>query len=54
VTRIEQDGTMLRRVVDTAQCDDCLQWGRLAARALGVPAALPAGSGHRGVSRVRG
>jgi hypothetical protein len=37
VTRIEQDGTMQRRVVDTAQCDDCLQWGRLAARALEFP-----------------
>jgi hypothetical protein len=37
VTRIEQDGTMQRRVVDTAQCDDCLQWERLAARALEFP-----------------
>jgi hypothetical protein len=37
VTRIEQDGTIQRRVVDTAQCDDCLQWGRLAARALEFP-----------------
>ena len=37
VTRIEQDGTMQRRVVDTAQGDDCLQWGRLAARALEFP-----------------
>jgi hypothetical protein len=37
VTRIEHDGTMQRRVVDTAQCDDCLQWGRLAARALEFP-----------------
>ena len=34
VTRIEQDGTMQRRVVATAQRDDCHQWGRLAARAL--------------------
>jgi hypothetical protein len=37
VTRIEQDGTMQRRVVDTAQRDDCLQWGRLAARAMEFP-----------------
>ena len=37
MTRIEQDGTMQRRVVDTAQYDDCLQWGRLAARALEFP-----------------
>jgi hypothetical protein len=37
VTRIEQDGTMQRRVVDAAQCDDCLQWGRLAARAMEFP-----------------
>ena len=37
VTRIEQDGTMQRRVVDTAQCDDCLQWRRLAARAREFP-----------------
>ena len=37
MTRIEQDGTMQRRVVDTAQCDDCLQWERLAARALEFP-----------------
>jgi hypothetical protein len=37
VTRIEQDGTMQRRVVDTAQCDDRLHWERLAARALEFP-----------------
>jgi hypothetical protein len=37
VIRIEQDGTMRRRVVDTAQCDDRLHWERLAARALEFP-----------------
>jgi hypothetical protein len=34
VTRIEPDGTMQRRVVDTAWRDDDAQWGDLAARAL--------------------
>jgi hypothetical protein len=37
VTRIEQDGTMQRRVVDTAQRSDCLHWERLAGRALEFP-----------------
>jgi hypothetical protein len=37
VTRIEQDGTMQRRVVDTARCGDCLHWERLAGRALEFP-----------------
>ena len=37
MTRIEQDGTMQRRVVDTARCDDRLRWERLAARALEFP-----------------
>ena len=37
MTRIEQDGTMRRRVVDTAQHEDCLQWERLAGRALEFP-----------------
>jgi hypothetical protein len=34
VTRIEQDGTMQRRVVDTAQRDDVGLWEDLVARAL--------------------
>jgi hypothetical protein len=33
-TRIEQDGTMQRRVVDTARRNDGPQWEDLAARAL--------------------
>ena len=33
-TRIEQDGTMQRRVVDTVQRDDGPRWEDLAARAL--------------------
>jgi hypothetical protein len=37
VTRIEQDGTMQRRVVDTAQAGGRRQWEDLAARALAVP-----------------
>jgi hypothetical protein len=38
-TRIEQDGTMQRRVVDTARRDDGLRWEDLAARALACPPA---------------
>ena len=34
VTRIEPDGTMQRRVVDTAWRDDGAQWEDLAARAM--------------------
>jgi hypothetical protein len=34
VTRIEQDGTMLRRMVDTAHRDDGHLWAELSARAL--------------------
>jgi hypothetical protein len=42
VTRIEPDGTMQRRVVDTAQRDDGLRWEDLAARALASsPACRP-------------
>jgi hypothetical protein len=37
VTQIELDGTMQRRVVDTAQQADCCQWERLASRALEFP-----------------
>jgi hypothetical protein len=36
-TRIERDGTMQRRMVDTAHCSDGSQWEDLAARALAVP-----------------
>jgi hypothetical protein len=36
VTRIEADGTMQRRIVDTARCSDRPQWEDLAARALAV------------------
>jgi hypothetical protein len=36
VTRIERDGTMHRRVVDTAQQGDPCKWEDLAARALAV------------------
>jgi hypothetical protein len=36
-TRIEQDGTMLRRVVDTARCSDGPRWEDLAGRALAAP-----------------
>ncbi len=36
-TRIERDGTMQRRMVDTARCSDGPQWEDLAARALAVP-----------------
>jgi len=37
VTRIEPDGTMERRVVDTACRDDGPRWEDLAARALAFP-----------------
>jgi hypothetical protein len=37
VTRIEQDGTMQRRMVDTARHSDRRQWERLAGRALEFP-----------------
>ena len=37
-TRIEPDGTMQRRMVDTAQQSDRRLWEDLAARAIGVPA----------------
>jgi hypothetical protein len=37
VTRIEPDGTMQRRVVDTAQRVDRARWEDLAARALSFP-----------------
>jgi hypothetical protein len=37
VTWIEPDGTMQRRVVDTAQRDDGPRWEDLAARALASP-----------------
>jgi hypothetical protein len=36
-TRIEQDGTMQRRVVDTDRCSDGPRWEDLACRALAVP-----------------
>jgi hypothetical protein len=36
-TRIERDGTMQRRMVDTARCGDGPEWEDLAARALAVP-----------------
>ena len=36
-TRIEWDGTMQRRVVDTAHCSGAPQWAYLAARALAIP-----------------
>ena len=36
-TRIERDGTMQRRMVDTARCRDGPEWEDLAARALAVP-----------------
>jgi len=37
VTRIEPDGTMRRRAVDTARQDDGSRWEDLAARALEYP-----------------
>jgi hypothetical protein len=37
VTRIEPDGTMQRRVVDTSQRDEGPRWADLAARALAFP-----------------
>jgi hypothetical protein len=37
VTRIERDGTMQRRVVDTVQRDDGPRWEDLAARAVAFP-----------------
>jgi hypothetical protein len=37
VTRIERDGTMQRRVVDTARCSHRRQWEILAIRALESP-----------------
>jgi hypothetical protein len=37
VTRIEQDGTMLRRMVDTARCHGGRQWEDLTVRALAAP-----------------
>jgi hypothetical protein len=36
-TRIGWDGTMQRRMVDTAHCSDGPQWEDLADRALAVP-----------------
>ena len=36
-TRIEQDGTMQRRMVDTAHCGDGPRWEELACRALAAP-----------------
>jgi hypothetical protein len=36
-TRIERDGTMHRRVVDTARCSDGPRWEDLARHALAVP-----------------
>jgi len=36
-TRIEQDGTMQRRMVDTARCSDGPRWEELACRALAAP-----------------
>jgi hypothetical protein len=39
VTRIEPDGTMQRRVVDTAQRDDGTRWEDLVGRALASPPA---------------
>jgi hypothetical protein len=36
-TRIEQDGSMRRRMVDTCRRDDGRQWEHLAARALEFP-----------------
>jgi hypothetical protein len=39
VTRIEQDGTMQRRMVDTARRSDGPRWEDLAARALACPPA---------------
>src|SRR5690242_11768851 len=36
-TRIEQDGTMQRRTVDTAHCGDGPRWEDLARRALADP-----------------
>jgi hypothetical protein len=36
-TRIERDGTMHRRMVDTAHCGDGPEWEDLAARALAIP-----------------
>jgi hypothetical protein len=36
-TRIEQDGTMQRRVVDTVHCSDGPRWEELACRALAAP-----------------
>ena len=36
-TRIDWDGTMLRRVVDTAHCSDGPRWEDLACRALAAP-----------------
>ena len=37
MTRIEPDGTMVRRVVDTTWRDDGVQWEGLAVRALAAP-----------------
>ena len=37
MTRIEPDGTMQRRVVDTSQRDDGPRWEDLATRALAFP-----------------
>jgi hypothetical protein len=34
---MEQDGTMQRRVVDTAHCSDGPRWEELACRALAAP-----------------
>jgi hypothetical protein len=36
-TRIERDGAMQRRMVDTAYCSDGAQWEDLATRALAIP-----------------
>jgi hypothetical protein len=45
VTRIEPDGTMHRRMVDTARQIERRQWEDLAARAVGVPVRYRPGPG---------
>lgn len=53
VTLIGPDGTMRRRLVDTAASIDAAPWEELVARALARSAALPRGSGKGRLSSSR-
>ena len=54
VTRIEPDGAMHRRMVETAQQSDPCKWEDPGRPRPGGPAALPPDSGYRRLSPERG